>query len=75
MLEQMARVAKEGFGYLLWILWMSVVNRETNENDIWSREISLEACLEIMVDLEMWQSKLGHRKTAHQSPERWDRPH
>lgn len=54
---------------------MSVVNRETNENDIWSREISLEACLEIMVDLEMWQSKLGHRKTAHQSPERWDRLH
>lgn len=33
---------------------MSVVNRETNENDVWSRKTSLEACLEIMVDLERW---------------------
>lgn len=64
MLEQMARVATEGFLYLVWILWMSVVNWETNESDIWSQKVSLEAWLEIMVGLEMWQSKLGRKKTS-----------
>lgn len=71
MLEQMARVATEGFWYLVWILWMSVVNRETNESDTWSRKVSLEAWLEIMVGLEMWQSKLGCKKTVRAL---WDGP-
>lgn len=32
---------------------MSVINKETNEDDIWSWKIFLEACLEIIMGLEM----------------------